>query len=245
MVKQRCRQHGARATVDMDLARQDNEEAASADFRAVELAEVGDHFTFRVQRTARLDDADVAGTVRYRVRAELAGRLFEEFQVDVGFADPPVAAPDEVAGPDLLGFAELAPVRAPLLPLPQHVAEKVHAYTGTYGPRRTASTRVKDLVDLALLSAASPFRADELRSALVSTFAARGTHPLPRALPEPPSDWRVPYRSLATGLAVPGDLAEGPGAAAAFLDPVLGERLADGARWEPATRAWSPPPRPG
>jgi hypothetical protein len=123
----------ARATVDMDLGRHDDEAAASADFDAALQADLGDYFGFDMVRTVKLDEADVAGAVRYRVRASLAGRRFEDFVVDVGFSEP-LAEPDEVIGPDLLAFADLPPIRVPTLPLPMHVAEKVHAYTKRYGP---------------------------------------------------------------------------------------------------------------
>src|SRR5438067_11342975 len=41
----------ARATIDMDLARQDDEAAANADFRAAQAADLGDYFTFEIART--------------------------------------------------------------------------------------------------------------------------------------------------------------------------------------------------
>src|SRR5262249_56064464 len=70
-----------------------------------------------------------------RCATTLAGRSFEVVTVDVGFSDPPVAHPERLRGPDLLSFAEIAPIEAPALPLKQHVAEKVHAYTRTYACR--------------------------------------------------------------------------------------------------------------
>jgi hypothetical protein len=103
----------ARTTKDVDLQRQDGEAAANADFRAAEQDDLGDHFTFAVQRTELLDEADVAGAVRYRVRCSLADRRFEEFLVDIGFADPAVPVPDYLAGPDLLAFAGVSAARVP------------------------------------------------------------------------------------------------------------------------------------
>jgi hypothetical protein len=222
----------------MDLARQDDQDAAAADFAAAQRAEIGDHFSFEIARTALLDDADVAGAVRVRVRASLAGRRFEDFVVDVGFADPPVDEPDEVIGPDVLAFAGLSPLRVPTLPLPDHVAEKMHASTRRYGPHQRSSTRVKDLVDLVLLATTSELSARDLRAALRRTFQARATHPLPATLPEPPLEWEAPYRRLATALAIPVDRREAHRLAAALLDPILDGHLDDGARWDPAVGAW-------
>jgi predicted nucleotidyltransferase component of viral defense system len=50
----------ARTTVDMDLARQDDDAAADADFRAAQAADLGDYFAFEIARTGLLDAADVA-----------------------------------------------------------------------------------------------------------------------------------------------------------------------------------------
>ena len=229
----------ARATIDMDLARQGDEVAADADFRVAQAADLGDYFTFEIVRTGLLDEADVAGAVRYRVRASLAGRRFEDLVVDVGFADPPVGEPDLVIGPDLLAFADVPPVRVPTLPLPEHVAEKVHAYTRRYGPLLRASTRVKDLVDLVLLPTTSTFVAGEVRAALHQTFETRATHPLPTSLPEPPPGWEAPYRRLAKDLAIPSAQREAYRVAAVFLDPVLNGTVDADTSWDPGTGAWT------
>ena len=223
----------ARATIDMDLARQDDEAAANADFRAAQAADLGDYFTFEIARTARLHEADAGGAVRYKVSASLAGRRFEDLVVDVGFADPVAETPDEVIGPDLLAFAELPPVRVPVLTLAQHVAEKVHAYTRRYGPMQRSSSRVKDLIDIVLIQSTSTFQARQLRAALRRTFEARGTHPLPTSWPKPSPDWRVPYGRLASDLLIPAHLGEGYRAAATFLDPILEGSIGDDARWDP------------
>ena len=67
--------------------------------------------------------------VRYRVRAELAGRPFETVTLDVGFSPPGAFTPDTLTTSDLLTFAGIEPLAVPVLPIAQHVAEKVHAYT--------------------------------------------------------------------------------------------------------------------
>ena len=229
----------ARTTVDVDLQREDDERAATADLRAAELVNLDDYFVFVVERTPALDEADVAGAVRHHVRCELAGRLFDEFDLDIGFADPRVAAPDELQGPDLVSFAGLSPVVVPALPLPHHVAEKVHAYTRRYGPQGRPSTRVKDLLDLVLIAAHTTMTAGDLRRALQATFTARATHALPPALPPPPPEWEARYRVLAVQLSVEQELNTGHRTAAAFVDPVLSAVVADDAEWDPMTSSWS------
>ena len=39
-----------------------------------------------------------------------------------------------------------------MIALEQHIAEKVHAYTATYGPQEQQSTRIKDLIDILLIA---------------------------------------------------------------------------------------------
>ncbi len=51
-------------------------------------------------------------------------------------------------------------------------------------------------------------------------FQARETQP-PRALPAPPSEWAVPYQTLAAEVGLDRDLSTGHRLAADFLDPVL------------------------
>jgi Nucleotidyl transferase AbiEii toxin, Type IV TA system len=228
----------ARATKDVDLARCDNVEQATADLLAAQAEDLGDYFVFAVERTDDLDDAFEGAAVRYRVTASLAGRRFEQVVVDVGFGDPLPLEPDVLPGPDLLGFAGVEPAHFPAIPLEQHVAEKVHAYTRVYGLTGHHSTRVKDLVDLVLVSTYERLGGSYLRRALRSTYDTRGTHPLPEALPAPPASWRAPYRKLATSVGITADLTNGYARAAALVNPVLAATVTDDERWDPVTGAW-------
>jgi hypothetical protein len=173
------------------------------------------------------------------VRSSLAGRPFEDVVVDVSFSEP-IGRTDVIIGPNLLAFADLSPIHVPTLPLPIHVAEKVHAYTRRYGLVQRPSTRVKDLVDLVLLSTMNAFRARDLEAALQRTFSARATHPLPTALPEPPTEWAGPYRRLAQSLSIPTDSRDGHRIVAAFLDPILDGTTGDDAWWGESSGQWSP-----
>ncbi len=91
----------SRTTKNLDLGRQDNEEAATADFLAAQSLDLGDYFTFVIERTGKLDAMLEGVTVRYHVVAELGGRVFEDVTVDVGFEDRVVADPELVRGPNL------------------------------------------------------------------------------------------------------------------------------------------------
>jgi predicted nucleotidyltransferase component of viral defense system len=227
----------ARTTKDMDLARQDDEAAATADLLAAQAVDLGDYFVFAIERTGKLDALLEGAAVRYRVTAELAGRRFDGALLDVGFGDPPVPAPDYLPGPNLLGFAGFDPIAVPALPLEQHVAEKIHAYTRPYSGQRQSS-RVKDLIDLVLIRSAAAFEAGRLRQAINTTFATRATHSPPTALPPPPQGWRQEYRTLANDVGLDTDVSSGHRLAAAFLDPVLGEDASDAVRWDPESGRW-------
>lgn len=225
----------ARATKDMDLGRTDDAETATEDLQAAVALDLGDFFFFSVERTREITEEDQGAALRFQCRAELAGRLFEDLAVDVGFSPGFVLAPVSLRTPDHLGFAGIPPVDVPAIPLEQHIGEKLHAYSRTYSDGRS-STRVKDLADILLLAKLERFEAQKLHDALRLIFDQRERQRLPQAVPKPPPDWAVSYRRLAAELGLPGDLPSAHAAAAVFLDPVLaGQRTGE---WDPALQAW-------
>ncbi len=227
-----------RTTMDMDLVRSDAEESATADLIAAQSLDLGDFFVYAIEKAGGVPGDEEGGSVRYRVRAELAGRVFEEVTVDIGFSDPLWWQPESISGPDLLTFADIQPVEVPALPLEQHVAEKLHAYTRSYGQDHPSS-RVKDLVDLVLIKRYLPLNAERLHAALVGTFEGRRLHSVPARLPHPPKEWAVPYRKLAREVGIDPELPLGHAEAVALLEPVLGG-LASG-HWDPERGAWVTP----
>jgi hypothetical protein len=104
--------------------------------------------------------------------------------------------------------------------VPQHLAEKLHAYTL---PRGQENTRVRDLVDLVVIAATETVEADRLSRGVEATFAVRGTHPLPQRIVEPPASWAQPFAVIAAeAVNLPAtDLREGHALAAQFWDPFL------------------------
>lgn len=217
--------------------RADDEDAAVEDFAAAQELALDDFFTFAARRTDAFDDADDFRAIRFHVTAELAGRVFDQFVVDVGFADSISRTPDAIETSDLLSFAGIERIRVPALPLPQHIAEKVHAYTRKYGSSGRESTRPKDLVDMLLISRSERLDASALRKAIEVTFGQREQQPLPASLPPPPSSWKEPYRRLATEVSVEPELDKAFAEAAAFLDPILAGRAVG--VWNPARRTWT------
>ena len=229
----------ARATNDMDLARADDVRAATRDLQEAASIDLDDYFVFTVEETDKLNQLVTGTAIRYKVAVELAGRMFEQVTVDVGFGSVGLDTADSITAPDLLGFAGIEPVTVPTLPLELHVAEKVHAYTRQY--EAGASSRVKDLVDLVLICSHTPFTAAALRRALDLTFEVRDSHGVPGALPPPPSDWSPGYRKLAQGVGISEDVASGYQIASRFLNPVLGGQVPDEASWEPDNGEWREP----
>jgi hypothetical protein len=225
-----------RTTKDMDLVRGDNEAAATSDLIAAQALDLDDFFIFAIEKIGAPGEALEGVAVRYRVHAELGGRRFEEVMVDIGFSDPLKWKPEPIRAPDLLAFAGIEPIKVPVLPLEQHIAEKVHAYTRTYGQGQRSS-RAKDLVDLVLVKQIMALDAARLRSALVGVFEGRRQHGLPSRLPPPPTEWAVPYRKLAKEVGIDPDLRAGYAHAAPVLDPVLAGRNIG--RWDPQSASWT------
>jgi hypothetical protein len=225
-----------RSTKDIDLGRQDDEQAAIRDIAATQQLALDDFFTFAAIRTDELEDTDEFSAVRFHVTAQLAGRTFEQFLVDIGFSDAIFWTPDTIHTSELLSFAGIEPLALPAIPLPQHLAEKVHAYTRTYGESRQPSTRPKDLVDILLIESSPTIEAGPLRHALENAFAERARQPLPISLPPPPATWADPYRRLAKTVNVEPDVDAAFTRAAAFLDPILGGRTHG--EWDTQRREW-------
>ncbi len=224
-----------RMTKDMDLVRRDDEESATVDLIAAQAPDLGDWFTFAIEKAGQPREEDEGGAIRYLVRAELAGRLFEEVLVDIGFSDPLGWDPEPIRGSDLLAFADIKPIEVPVIQLEQHVAEKVHAYTRIYGGGRPSS-RPKDLVDLLRVKQFLSLDAARLRDALVGVFEGRRLQRLPLRLPPPPPDWAVSFRKLAREVGVAPDLSTAHAGASALIDPVLAGRATG--RWSAGSDSW-------
>jgi hypothetical protein len=228
-----------RSTKDIDLGRDDDEQTATRDIAAAQQLAMDDFFTFAAIRTDALEDTDEFSAVRFHVTAQLAGRTFEQFLLDIGFSDTISWTPDTIHTSELLSFAGIDPLALPAIPIPQHLAEKVHAYTRIYGESKQPSTRPKDLVDILLIESSATIGAEELRDALQSTFAERARQPLPTSLPPPPATWAGPYGRLAETVYVESDLSRAFTRASAFLDPVLGGHARGG--WDTHRREWVTP----
>ncbi len=116
-------------------------------------------------------DAAPYGGARFPVEAKMDARIFPaRFHLDVGIGDVVLQPVDLVACRDWLEFAGIAQPFVRIIPREQQFAEKLHAYTL---PRNGPNSRVKDLIDRALLVEAGELAGDRVRSAIAATFGRR------------------------------------------------------------------------
>lgn len=197
---------------------------------------IQDGFAFEFGEVVQELQGAPGGSLRVAVIARLAGQVFAQFHLDLSRGDALVGEPDMLEGSDLLSFADIPPVRFPVYPVAQHLAEKLHAYTV---PRDQVNTRVKDLVDLVAIAAIDRVDADALTASLAATFSVRGTHDIPNELPDPPASWKSPFTRLAreSPTSPTTSLEEAIALARAFWNPLLRREVA-GARWDPGVSAW-------
>jgi hypothetical protein len=196
----------ARATVDLDFAAPLlDDRSLLDDLQVAAEMDLQDHFRFLVAPAIPPDlVGPPEGGSRFRVNAYLdRTRAFASFLLDVGMGDVQVNPTEYLEGSIDLSLAGLPTVRFPATPLPEHFAEKLHAYTRP----RSARTRVKDLVDLVLMVEVLGLEpGPALGAALAAVFGRYNTHPLPTEenLEPPPETWRKPFAALVEELEIGG-----------------------------------------
>ncbi|MDQ5894275.1 MAG: hypothetical protein QG596_536 [Actinomycetota bacterium] len=225
----------ARSTKDVDIEWRAAGEDPLDILLDVAAHDPGDFFVLTIERTGTPEDR-LGGSYRFKVSTSLAGRPFESFVLDVGHREDQEIRSQTFWTDDLLGFAEIEPVAVEVVTLEAQVAEKLHALTRVYDGGR-GSTRTKDLVDIVLISTTSSLDATALRREIDVVFETRGTHPVPTAVPTPPSEWTNPYRQLADEVGIPNELARGHQDAANMLDPILKGEVVSGS-WKAYVRLW-------
>jgi hypothetical protein len=195
--------HEARSTRDLDFTIrtgfQPGQGAPVAALREhlqlAALVRLPDYFAFIVGEAMSTLDQAPEGGARFPVDAQLDGRTFVTFHVDLGLGDEVLDPLEELVGHDWLEFAGIGRSVALALSAEQHWAEKLHAYTL---PRTGATnSRVRDLIDLVFLLERRQLSPDRIRTAVRATFHRRRTHPLPALLVAPPPDWERPFAALA------------------------------------------------
>ena len=177
-----------------------------------------DAFEFTIGEPTMDLDAAPYGGFRYPVQAQMAGRSFAGFHLDVSAGDI-LREPFEILeGRDWLGFAGIAKARLRAISREEQFAEKLHAYTLPRMDR--PNTRVKDLVDMLLLLQPGTMDQARLTENIKATFRRRRTHDLPRPLPPPPPGWEPPFAEMAAECGLDVNLAEQHRRLATFLDTI-------------------------
>jgi hypothetical protein len=192
--------HTARATIDIDLtlpgldvtSGQPNDVIREMLQQAAGMS-LNDWFEFTIAAPIMDLDAAPYGGARFPVEVKMDARIFARFHLDVGVGDVVMQPVDVVECRDWLAFARITRPSVRMIPREQQFAEKFHAYTL---PRSTPNSRVKDLVDLALLVRAGELARHIVSAALDATFGRRATHAVPRRLDPPPAEWLKQFAEL-------------------------------------------------
>lgn len=225
----------ARSTLDLDLSSKLDITAFQEKLMQATAIDLGDFFEIRLsgEPSRPVDEVE---TYRFGIDVRLNNRTFTKVSIDVGFADPWLGVADTIETSEVLAFAGIQPVTVKAISVEQHIAEKVHAYTKNYGSR--PNSRVKDLVDLVLLSGYRPIAMTHLGTTIDGVFRSRATHDLPKSFPLPPLEWHDVYPKLSETLPISHDVGEAHASIATFLDPVFTSRI-EGYWWNPHSRMWA------
>jgi len=163
-----------------------------------------DFFTFVFGNGMQDLDAAPCGGTRFPVDAQLAGRSFVKFHLDVSSGDVLREPYESLSGRDWLGFAGIGKMNFPAVSPEEQFAEKLHAYTLPRVSRE--NTRVKDLVDLILLIEQTKLDAARLPRSILETFQRRKTHEIPADLASPPASWSKPFAEMAAECGLEPDI---------------------------------------
>jgi hypothetical protein len=185
----------ARATKDLDLGLKSiPREPLRKWVEAAAAIKMDDFFVFKIGPSTMDLEAAPYGGERFPVEANMDGRPFIKFHVDIAKGDDGLEPNEKLVGHDWLSFAGLPAPEFIAIPTPQHFAEKLHAYTQV---RAVPNSRVKDLVDMVLLIQLGGLEPARVQVALAKTFVRRNAHPIPFRLDPPPPAWEVPFQALA------------------------------------------------
>ena len=196
--------NSARSTKDIDLAVTDAQVVRLKQKEMIDhlhnylvkvaSEDLGDFFFFEIKKELIELSAPPYGGIRFRVHAMLGNKRFSVFNIDMVEDNLKLWPFDQLASTNMLAFAGLDCPEFPAIKAEQHFAEKVHAYTSSYGDR--INTRVKDLVDLVLLVRDGNMDKKEVIDALSKIFNKRNTHPLPQKFPRPPEQWQDNFERM-------------------------------------------------
>jgi hypothetical protein len=232
----------ARHSKDLDVFLSVNDVDAERAVTALRTAlrlNLGDHFTFDITRVAPLQEE--AKGARVHVNARLGPTSFASFHIDVVVGTVMTGVPDIVAPLTPVDIEGLVRPRYRVFPIADHLADKLCATIGSYtrAGQPASSSRVKDLVDIAIIAGTQTVRAPSLTSAVVSNAAMRRIKLPERFIVPDVPGWAARYPKVAAEAPGPvPDYATAVNLAGQIFDPVL-NRTAVGS-WSPSKRSWTP-----
>jgi hypothetical protein len=168
------------------------------------------------------------------------GREFERLQLDVNVVQEDPRPYEHLQLRDLLGFAGIEPPVIPVVPVAQHLAEKLHAYARQYPE---PSSRPRDLFDMLVIARQLPLPpAGELAAACRETFSLRQSG-WPAALPAPPDTWEATWSAYVSDHGVPWtDLRQAHASLIGFWQPIVDATAEQSSSWDAAEWRWQPDP---
>ena len=235
----------SRSTTDVDLETAEMSiDAAIAQLASAASIDLGDHFEFRYvshRDTGGPNQPELhAAAITFSVTVRGAGTR-NPLRVDLAIHTRTPAAPLDILTPAFrLDMSRLGPAVAyQAIAVGDQIADKVCATVSTYGGQ--ASTRTKDLVDLAILTKTMRIDAHQLRISVHTEAHQRGLPPftalhVPRSMTDG-------YRTVAKTVPVLSDVLDHEAALSlvnAMLLPALSAEIEDGA-WDPAQQQWIRP----
>jgi len=236
-----ARDRRARHTTDLDLLNRTHDLGeAVEEIRAAAARDAGDFLTFGVQKVVPIAEGEAAPVSGRRVFLDVrcGAAAFAKFHVDVVVEDTMTGAVEQIPTAALVTMPGITRPTVRLYPITDHIADKVLAAVSTYGPRQLPSSRVRDLVDLAIHARTTAPLAGELAAAITAKRLARQVAAFTE-FTTPPT-WASTYPKQSPASLAPPTYGEALAEVSAFLDPVL-DGTAQGC-WDPDQKAWVPPP---
>lgn len=218
----------ARATKDIDLVLKaarveeaDNlGQVVRGTLQDAAQKDLSDFFAFLIGEPTLDLEAIPYGGARYPIEALLDGRLFVRFPIDIVTSSLFLEPFEQIESEDWLGFAGIENMAFPAISKEQQFSEKFHAYTL---PReQSENSRVKDLIDLALLIASGKMRPEFLKTVIVKVFEYRATHPVSKIINTPPTNWGPQFNKMAKECGLEWDLTKASEQVALFVSKLMG-----------------------
>jgi nucleotidyltransferase AbiEii toxin of type IV toxin-antitoxin system len=225
----------ARHSKDIDLFYAQQSADAGEAVAALEMAlarDIGDYFRFQVTRVEYL--MEPASGRRVHLTCMLGPKPFTSYHIDVVVGTAMSGTPEPAPPLTALRIDGLVRPDYRVFPLVDHLADKLYAMISTHDQqgRLNVSSRIKDLVDVALITRTHRISGPELRQAILVGSAHRAV-PLPDHFEIPdPTTWRTGY---------PQPASQAPGQVPDYDEAVdLAKRLLDPPLAGPVTGEWDP-----